>query len=430
MNATLAPQWMRAYEEISDQLPQKAAGAAVTMCGMSACVDARADMHNAAALLEASAPAGAVALANLLKDRVARGIGGEVRVNWPDGSAWLTERMPIRYALGGTGPHAAWVLTAIGAPALLALEDRSAHMLAQLPSGVLLAKGEEVVPADRIAPLGEPRPDVFTFEYTAGRPVGDIVPSRSSRIIVRFHDQGLERDAAFERLTPQLAHSAGAGLVAGFTCEPPERLDAAIERVFALTRSWRKAGLETIHLEQAGYASQNALHRVLAAVPGAVTSIGMSHSELLAADAVGGRPLEAMIRLGERLGVDRVCVHADHWAAAVTLGDPERERRALMTGCLVAGSRAAAGKPVLPRGLNPQACLHELPFATTTHQGAWSFVACASPYLERPATTLGLGDSFTAGCLLALGRQISQPGVLREGMSRGMSKGEERRCSP
>lgn len=410
MEATLSEKWTAAYQGMVDRLPRKAATAALTMCGMAACIDARVDLHAARPLLEASEPAAAVRLANLLKERAARGIGGEVRFDWLGGPAWLTERIAIRQALGGTGPHAAWTLAALGAPALLALEDRSAAMLAQVPPNVLLAQDGQAVPAERTTPSGEARPNVFIFEYTAGKPVGDVVPTRSSRVIVRFHDQGVERDAAFEQLTPRLAASAGAGLVAGFACEPPEQLGAAVDRVMALTRSWRRAGLATIHLELGGYPSSSALDRVLAVVPGAVTSVGMSHSELLALDCSDEHPLEAMIRLAKRLSIDRVCVHADHWAAAVTLGAPEREREALMTGCLVASSRAANGKPVLPRRLDPAARFHELPFAATSCQGEWRFVACASPHLEQPATTLGLGDSFTAGCLLALGRSVSSFG--------------------
>lgn len=396
--------WPKAYLDLISDLPSLAARAPITICGMSACVDARIDMGDLTPLLHARLPAEAAGFLAMLRERAARGIGGEVRVDWPSGPDWLTERLRIRYALGGTGPQAAWVLNAIRAPAVLALQDRSAHMLSQLPPGVLLADEGRLVPARQAVPRGERRPDIFIFEYTAGVPVGDAVPPRSSRIIVRFNDPGLEQDGDFDTLTPTIARSAGAGLVSGFNCEPPERLKAAVDRVFALCRAWRSAGLETIHLELAGYDSPAARDHVLEAAAGAVTSIGMSQSELLALAPDADPPHRAMTALGDRLGLDRVCVHADHWAAAVTRGDPERERLALMTGCLLAASRAAAGMPVLPKALDPEARFHELPFAAETRSDGWSFVACASPHLASPVTTLGLGDSFTAGCLLVLGQ--------------------------
>ena len=65
-----------------------------------------------------------------------------------------------------------------------------------------------------------------------------------------------------------------------------------------------------------------------------------------------------MIELGERLGVQRVCVHADHWAATATKRNAERERIALVTGCLVAAARAEAGSPVLPSHISPEATFH------------------------------------------------------------------------
>jgi ADP-dependent phosphofructokinase/glucokinase len=42
--------------------------------------------------------------------------------------------------------------------------------------------------------------------------------------------------------------------------------------------------------------------------------------------------------------------------------------------------------------------------------GGWHIVTCPSPHLQQPRTTLGLGDTFMAGCLLVLG-QPSLPGV-------------------
>jgi ADP-dependent phosphofructokinase/glucokinase len=332
-----------------------------------------------------------------------------VRVVWADGPRWLTDRLDITYALGGVGPQAGWVLSTLGAPALVCLEDRSAHMLAQLPARLLVAADGKAVPAGELKASREPRPDIFIFEYTAGLPVGAVVPRRSSRIIVRFNDPGLEHDQEFEQLACHLAGEAGAGLVAGFNCVPPEELEAEIERVFGLARRWRGAGLATIHLEMSGFADAHARDRVLEAARGAVTSVGMSQSEFLElgptpADGGGTDALAtAMTTLAARLDLDRLCVHADQWAVTATRGDPHREYQALMVGCLVASARAAAGRPAVPRGMPEGAVLEPPPFAPVARLGTWKIVACPTPYLQQPATTLGLGDTFTAGCLLVLG---------------------------
>ncbi|MCV3207566.1 ADP-dependent glucokinase/phosphofructokinase [Mesorhizobium sp. YC-39] len=376
----------------------------LVLCGISACVDARVDMRDIQPLLDAPTASPAGELASLLLSRAARGIGGEVRFEWPQGPAWLRERLEPRYALGGTGPQAAWVLSRLGVPALIALEDRNEQMLRQIPSGVLLAEGGMLKTVDAISPAGPHIPEIFIFEYTAGQPIGTLMPRRSSRVIVRFCDRGIQRDADFEALSRQLASSAAAGLLSGLNDEAVENVDAASRHVFALSRAWKAAGLKTIHFELAGYASLAAVEELLAHAKGTITSLGMSHSELLAMDPSAQSPQEAMMALAERLDLERVCVHADTWAAAITVNDPREEELALMAGCAIASSRAATGAPAEIITTAPEVQFHAVPFEVPVRKGRWSFVACASPYVEKPATTLGLGDSFTAGCLLMLGR--------------------------
>ncbi|WP_182084965.1 ADP-dependent glucokinase/phosphofructokinase [Aureimonas sp. ME7] len=396
--------WHDAYAALATRLPSLAETAPLTLCGMSACVDAKIELGRAAALWSAET-AEAVSFAAMLKDRVARGVGGEVRVEWAGGPAWLAEHVPAAYALGGVGPQAGWVLTTLGAPALVNLADRSRHMLAQLPPNLLLSDGERTVRARSVQPRGERRPDIYIFEYTAGVRVADVVPQRSSRIIVRFGDPGLEHDAAFDSLTPHLATSAGAGLVAGFNCVPPADLADETNRVFGLTRQWRSAGLRTVHLEMSTYDGAAARDKVLEAARGAVTSLGMSHSEMrdLASGISDGDLPEAMRDLARRLDLRRVCVHADHWALAVTLDDPASEREALIAGCLLASARSQAGRPAAPRSVPDGASFHPLPFDGVRETDGWATIAVPSPYLASPTTTLGLGDTFTAGCLLVLG---------------------------
>ncbi|MFB2550432.1 ADP-dependent glucokinase/phosphofructokinase [Ensifer soli] len=380
-------------------------GMGLFLCGMSTCIDARVDMHAMEPLLAAQPGTPAHALITMLKGRVARGIGGETRFEWPEGPAWLRTRLHPRHALGGTGAQAAWVLSKLGVRSLVALEDRYALMLSQIPDGVLIAEDGEAKPAGAIRVQAEDVPEIYIFEYTAGRPVGDVTPTRSSRIIVRFEDRGVQVDEAFEALSAEIAGTAAAGLISGLNDEAPENVPAASRRVFDMARGWRKAGLDTVHFELAGYTSQVALSQALDESIGAITSLGMSHSELIAMDAGAEMPMAAMIALGERLGLQRVCIHADNWAASVVTGDPEREREALMTGCALAQARAAAGRPVAEITLHPDARFEPLPFPERHREGRWTFVACPSPYLEKPVTTLGLGDSFTAGCLLVLGQR-------------------------
>ena len=179
--------------------------------GLSACVDARIFAHELKPLFAPDAPPEAQSFRRDGQGPRRRSIGGEVRVDWPEGPAWLARHVPITYALGGTGPQAAWSLAEIGAPALIALEDRSAHKLRQVHPDILIAEdGKAFAPprsyrADRVGPRSSSSNIPRAARSMMSR------PTRSSRIIVRFHDPGLEHDAEFEKLSVALAPKRAPG---------------------------------------------------------------------------------------------------------------------------------------------------------------------------------------------------------------------------
>ncbi|MFT3975425.1 MAG: ADP-dependent glucokinase/phosphofructokinase [Amaricoccus sp.] len=394
--------WAGAYHRLAATIPAKVAAARLTMGGFIACVDARTDLAQATALFAPDAPPRAAALGAALVDRVRRGVGGEMLFPWPDGAAWLAAHLDLACSLGGTGAQAAWVLSSIGAPAAMSLGDRSTHMLAQLPPDILVVDGDRLVRCRDLAARGERVGDIYIFDFSAGVPVAGVLPPRSSRIIVRLADPGLDVDPDFDRVTPGLAATAGAGLISGFHAIPAEDLAAGIERVGGLCRRWSGAGLHLIHMEMAGYETMERMETVLDAFSGVVTSIGMSHSELRQI-APGVDTPAAMRTIAERTRVSRLCVHADEWAASVTRGDPDREREALMSGSLLAAARAEAGAPVATVAVPAAAHFAPPPFDGGPLGDGWHLVAVSTPYLSHPVTTLGLGDSFTGGCLLVLG---------------------------
>jgi ADP-dependent phosphofructokinase/glucokinase len=398
--------WHDAYAGLQRRLGLYVQRARWTVCGLSVCVDAFAKLSACDAQL-AAGPRQARALGAELRRRAAAGIGGEIRVDWPEGASWIDANLPVRTALGGTAAHATRLLTLLGAPALLALAHRGPEQLGLLDPDMLLADGGRPARAADIAVRGADRQRVYIFEYTAGDRFGGITPPRSTRIIVRFHDLDLERDADFARLSPCLIAGdggLGAGVLAGFNAlGTGPALQAGLDYARGLAQAWADAGIGVIHKEMAGYDTPACRDRAIEGLAGAMTSIGMSLSEFRAIDPAAVLLQEGLCRLGDRLGVDRVCVHADDWAIAATRGDPAQEREALMMGCLLASARAAAGRLVVPKAL-PAEARFEAPPAEQTH-GGWHIVSCPSPHLERPQTTLGLGDTFMAGCLLVLGQE-------------------------
>ncbi len=402
--------WHGRYANLIANLGEYGAHGRWTFCGLGACVDAVLSAHDAVTALLASPELPARMLGQTLAQRAGNGIGGEMRVRWDAGPAWLDVVLEPHKAMGGTGPHAARVLTLLGAPALLALGHRDAEQMGCLDGDICLAKDGRPTPARDIAPHGVSRPKIYIFEFTAARPVGGALAPRSSRIIVRFTDPGLEDDQEFEALSTALATHAGAGVLSGFSAVGEDGLDQAVSRARPLGLRWRAAGVPVVHLEMAGFDTPELRDRTLASLRGSFSSIGFSQSEYRALVPGDVPETSTIVGTAERLGVDRLCVHADTWALAATRHDPDHERTALMMGCLLASARAALGRPARPTALDP-AVLFEAP-PQESRDGPWNIVTCAAPYLPQPVTTLGLGDTFMAGCLLVLG-QSHRPGAGR-----------------
>ncbi|CAH1694208.1 ADP-dependent phosphofructokinase/glucokinase [Hyphomicrobiales bacterium] len=389
-------------------LADMAASAPPTLCGFSAGVDAYVPLADAVPLWQEDAPSAARRIGDEVLRRGRHGIGGEIAVDWPEGDAWLGAHLPHRHGLGGTAAQIAAALATLGAPAVLALEDRSQRQLEVIPNGVAFVTSDgRLRHTQMVEPTPRGRARNWIFEYTKDRPIRGIAPPRSSRVIVRLADRPLHDDPAFDGSSAMLG--AGAAVLAGFPSVPPAQLPAAIERAAKLGRRWRAAGTATVHVELADYGDrQVAVEAVMTGLTGVATSLGASLSEFDRYIRRPGSLAERAVAVARHMDLDRVAIHADEWAFAVTRHDAAAEREALICGCLLASARAAAGHIVQPVGPPEGAIFHALPDFGPPPSG-WHVVACAAPYLPRPVSTIGLGDTFVAGCLLALGASINQP---------------------
>ena len=112
-------------------------------------------------------------------------------------------------------------------------------------------------------------------------------------------------------------------------------------------------------------------------------------------------PVHAAHAIAERHGLRRVCVHADEWSLSVHRDEPDRQVTALRTANLLAAARARAGAPTADLTVSPAATFAtDLPTGGRLRDG-WRADVVPTPYLARPAATVGLGDTFVAGLLLA-----------------------------
>ncbi|MCX5478632.1 hypothetical protein OSH08_06425 [Kaistia geumhonensis] len=392
--------WRRRFAETAAAMSSLARAARPVLLGFSAFVDASVRLEKAVLLFAPDAPLPARDLAGELLARIRAGRGGEYSIDWPTGDAWLAENLPHDIGAGGTSAQIAKAFGILGAPALLALADRSPAQLAVLDPGILIAEGGSARPLAEIAPdPARAKARHWIFESTAGTEVAGEVVSRSTRVIVRLVDDVPENDPAFAALSLDMARNAGAAAISSLVSTPDHLLPQTLARVADLARGWRAAGLGFVHIELADYGHRPHLPAmILGSLAGLVTSVGMSLSEWR---VIGKGPAEPgpMAAFARRHGLARLCVHADDYALAVTTGDAEREARALFAGCVLAGARAAAGRPVRPQDIPADAVFSPPPQFGGAADG-YAAVTCPAPWLSRPASTIGLGDTFLAGTLL------------------------------
>ena len=395
--------WRLYYRRLAARLPDLVATAPLTLCLSNVCVDAICRLGAMAEAVTKTAPERAHVLFDRLLRRAAAGKGGEFRSDWAGGPDWLRRNVDCHRAIGGAGAQAAWALSAIGAPALIALANRHAGLISVLPAGVdVVVDGRPA--KGRTAPALSPdKPEIFIFEFSAGETIAGRHIPRATRIIVRFHDPGLERDAAFRAYS--VANAGGAvALISGLGSVPSGRIGAELSYLQGIVPAWRAAGLRCVHLELGGYDDAGTLKAVIRHAGRIADSLGMSASEFPEVSGGEDPTAPAMLAAARDIGVNRLCVHADGWAASVTLDDPRRERAALACGSLMAAARAENGVPASTVAIPEGARFTDPPRAGAALKGGWRHVGVATPYLASPAATIGLGDTFSAGCLLILGQ--------------------------
>jgi ADP-dependent phosphofructokinase/glucokinase len=397
--------WRQAYRNLLARLPIYVRDARLALCGLSTFLDGYVRLHEARPLLEAVDGTPEAALAKELFKRAAAGIGGEFHLDWPEGGSWVEKHLKVAsWGLGGTGAQAAQTLAILGAPALISLQDRSERQLSVIHPDVQVAMPGGMVRRGELPVVPGSKPAHYIFEFTAGVRVGSALPTRSSRTIVRFGNERLDDDPDFYRESVVAAAHAGTGILSGFNELAEEDLKGALEQTVALVQAWKRHGLALVHLELGDCATARARDFILEKLSGVITSLGMSYAEFRGFCARVNNVLDQAYQLSQAFDLARFCVHADAWALTLTKGDPQRELEALLCGCLLAASRAEQGRPCRPSGLPIHAEFHEPPCGPLSDHGGRSVVCCAAPYLQRPAATIGLGDTFLAGTLLVLGQ--------------------------
>jgi ADP-dependent phosphofructokinase/glucokinase len=406
--------WEAQYQELAETVAEAAVGSGPYLLGFNACVDAvwRVDADVLALLVglaDADETTGARLLARVLQ-RIAAGHGGEIHVDWPGGPAWLGRHLPApdRLQIGGTGPQAAWTLAELGGRAVVPLAVRSHRQLSVLHPAIEIADGHGVIPVREAAadPAAVDRPMHHILEFTSGTPYRDGVLPRSTRIILRFAADGIERDELLVAAQPALLPALRGAVVSGMN-GIADTDTASWQWLDRMVDAWVEADVPNLHVELADYPGAAALHRAAARYAGRAHTLGLSLSELRAMSN-SPDPGTAARGLAIQLRYQAVVVHADTWSLAVHQGDPADYRRRLLTGNLLASARAAAGSPQSRVGLPEHAVLSD-DIPPSGAVGGWTVTCAPAPWQPTPRTTIGLGDSFVAGFQLGTACQFTHP---------------------
>lgn len=403
--------WRRRYSALAEHLAATAGQTGPHFVGFNSCIDRihHLDQDSLARLTDVAStgtgPARSVAEATI--ERIASGRDGELVFEWPSGSAWLDELLGSASSdqAGGGGAQVAWALSLLGAPTVLATQDRSAAQLAVLPERCHIVADDQLVSPGQVAVTDEhTKTPHHVVEYSAGLIVDDRELTRSSSVVVRFANDGIERDDQFRKALPSYLSPGGAMLLSGMNGIAADD-DTSLPWLSSLVDDALAAraaggGPAAIHVELTEYPSAGGARNICELFAGRADSLGFNLAELRALDHTAADTPVLASRVAREFGVERVVVHCDRWAMCVHQDEPRSMALPLMTGNLVAGARAAHGQPVASPAISPDAVIDEATPDTAELPGGWRMDLAPSLYLAAPAGTVGLGDAFVAGLLV------------------------------
>ena len=357
---------------------------------------------------------------------IENGLGRELGIANGAVCAELERRFVCEHALGGTCAQGAAALARVGVPCVAQISDRSAQVCRQLdyPEIALVSPQGEAVPAMEMVSGQEPVKH-FIMQYERGSRVqiGDracVIPE-SNRIIMGYDDlhKTLPVDPHFLSYIEAHAPLIDSYNISGFNAIVSQ--DILRQTVGEMARHYRLVKQANpaciLYLESAHYISGDSRHMVFNGLAPFLDILGMNEEELAelaqcrghALAAGNGTSLLAALELAlEMYPVKGLAVHSKDFAVYYGQELPGIDMAAaLCLGNLLAGTKARVGRygspeecrgtleiPLSPVGL---ALARSMP---SRHKGRIVSIA-PSRYMESPAATVGLGDTFVAGMQIA-----------------------------
>lgn len=373
------------------------------------------------------------------------GTGGEYPLETPDAirdSSLLVKDAPT-LRLGGNAGIAADVLSRLGAslviPNVAALSGRQADLLSGDAIRIPCYKdGDDDVallkPCDAVRDEEEAIHYVFDFKKGEEIALPDlmIIAPDNNRIIATYDPKNtaLHVDSAFREFSDAHVTEMDGALVSGFHLlrntypDGSTYLDHARSAIKQL-KGWKSSNPDLrIHFESGDFFDRNIRDYMISCISDVVDSIGMNEEEFLGDDADFSATgiIEKSVQTIDELQISRLCIHAKDFIVSVldpSYIDHESEIDALNAGAIAAAARAKAGS-VNPASLHlamndmkpsdagvrecseVQGYFNGKSIGKGVHLELNDYSVCIVPSLlcEHPVTTVGLGDTMTAGVFL------------------------------
>ena len=360
-------------------------------------------------------------LARILIYFVIHGLGGEVDITSRKVIDVLTEYFDVEYGLGGTCAQGAAALGSMGIPVLVHITDCSKDVIRQM-SGIRI----EAVKHGRAVPVetcvsGEEALCHFIVQFTKDdviRVFGKEYKVRLSNRLIMGYDtvhKVLPVEEEFLAYCEKNAKDICSYDISGFNAVTDRKImQERLERLAVHYRSVKEKNPDCrIYFESAHFINNEIREYTYQTLAEVIDIMGMNEEELVDLTrtrgyAVDKDSLDSILKGLEELikvyPVHGFVVHSKDYALYFGKDMPGTDiEQGLTLGNLVSGTRARTGRygsvSDCRETLKLELSGTGLAFAKELegYHLPYKVVQVPSRYMEKPATTIGLGDSFVAG---------------------------------
>lgn len=360
-------------------------------------------------------------LARILSYFVIHGLGGEVDITSRKVIDVLTEYFDVEYGLGGTCAQGAAALGSMGIPVLVHITDCSKDVIRQM-SGIRI----EAVKHGRAVPVetcvsGEEALCHFIVQFTKDdviRVFGKEYKVRLSNRLIMGYDtvhKVLPVEEEFLAYCEKNAKDICSYDISGFNAITDRKImQERLERLAVHYRSVKEKNPDCrIYFESAHFINNEIREYTYQTLAEVIDIMGMNEEELIDLTrtrgyAVDKDSLDSILKGLEELikvyPVHGFVVHSKDYALYFGKDMPGTDiEQGLTLGNLVSGTRARTGRygsvSDCRETLKLELSGTGLAFAKELegYHLPYKVVLVPSRYMEKPATTIGLGDSFVAG---------------------------------